>query len=1201
MRSMAIDAKSIEQGHGMTKIAEIFSEKVDRAIEEVIKVDALDDQIVIDEIREYYPTLSIQEQMLNVLEAYSDVRHGPTDKVGVWVSGFFGAGKSSFAKLLGILLGSREIGGLDAIDLFSKRVTSDKIKILLKQIREHLPTHVVIFDILKDNIAGAAQHPVTLVMYRALLRSLNYPIDIDLAELEINLEESGELEAFKKKYQELYSGRRWDEGKRRTMTAFNEASATLHAFDARTYPAADSWARTRARTDISPRKLAERALQLSKMRAQGRNVVFVVDEIGQYTARDLSRIGDLQGVIESFGQVGRGKIWLVATSQEKLEAILDIYDRDRTELARLQDRFGHKVFLSPSDIREVASHRVLAKKASVEPELRGLYQRHSGLLTHATKVAGAIELPSLEEDAFVKLYPMLPYQIDLLINVVSGLRQQVGGSQTMGGANRTIIKLAQQLLIHPRVGLASEKLGRLVTFDSVYELLSNNVATEMQQELDDIERHVKHPLAGRVAKALVLLQFAGAVYATEENIAAVLHPAIDSQSVLGEVRGAVEKLIEARKVRRTEHGLKIQSAAERTWDQERDSYRPTRGDQLRIIKDALREIWGQVPTQQPNHKLAGWKAFTAGLRIGSEVLVDGDVLFDIHLIEPDSSEGDVVEQARSATQRDPNSVSWALRITDDAMRALTERYRSERMLGRGARTRDEEALLREEGRRLQRSNEAIREDLSKVLCRGRMFFQGNDRSPAEGASIPKAEAKRVLAEALEKIFHRFSDGSVQVTRDDAEAILKTENLAGLPSCYSDLGLLRTEGSQVRLVTDQAAAKEVSDWIRLRCGEGRAPAGKDLEQYFGRPPYGWGFELIQLFVATLLRAGQVTLTSQSQRIKAALTPEARGAISKSNTAFRSTTIQIRETALDRSKLIAAAQALDERFGFSCPSLTAESMAGVLREKVCTETGRLESGRDALRELGLPGHDLMAQALSVLRSIQGSDDEGGVLSFLENVDTLAKAIPRGRVIEERLTEPVRNELDRAKSAALSVGPVLEYEFEESSNPRQALVSLRGHLERETFFDHLPEIRTATAEILEGFQQLYSTAFTQRRQAYERALEELHSAPGWSKLTAEEQEQVARPLSERASAVADPEPWRRASSVLPLAREETRAAPALLAEALAELRRITAPQAVEINIRALLNGPISSPEELEAALTAIREAVEKALAEGKPVILI
>src|SRR5207244_2479707 len=124
---------------------------------------------------------------------------------------------------------------------------------------------------------------------------------------------------------------------------------------------------------------------------------------------------------------------------------------------------------------------------------------------------------------------------------------------------------------------------------------------------------------------------------------------------------------------------------------------------------------------------------------------------------------------------------------------------------------------------------------------------------------------------------RFAAGNVQVSHGDAEAILKTESLAGLPTCYADLGVLRSEGGQARLVTDKGAAKEVFDWIQLRCAEGRAPSGKELEQHFARPPYGWSIELLQLLVATLLRVGQVTVTSQSQAIKAALTPEARSAI------------------------------------------------------------------------------------------------------------------------------------------------------------------------------------------------------------------------------------------------------------------------------------------------------------------------------------
>lgn len=1180
-----------------TKIAEIFSENIHRNIEEVIKVDALDDEVLIEEIREYHPTPSIQVQMAKVLAAYSSLHQGPTDKVGVWVSGFFGAGKSSFAKLLGVLLESRKIGAQDAIDLFSKRITSDEIKVLLHQIREHIPTHVVIFDILKDHVAGAREYPVTTVMYRALLRSLRYPIDMDLAELEINLEERGELDAFKETFAEFYPGRTWDDAKRLTMTAFNEASAVLHKLDPKTYPSADSWVKARAKADISPRKLAQRSLQLSKARAAERNVMFVVDEIGQYTARDLSRISDLQGVIESFSLIGKGKIWLVATSQEKLEAIVDIYEKDRTELARLQDRFPYKVFLHPSDIREVASHRILAKNAVAELLLRDLYQRHRGVLQSTAAVTGAVQLPTLEEDAFVRLYPVLPYQVDLLIDVVSGLRRQAGGPQTMGGANRTIIKLAQQLLIHEKAGLADAPIGRLVTFDNVYDLISTNISSEIEQEIDEIERQIEHPYAVKVAKALALLQFVDHVHKTEENLAAVLHPALDAQSVITEVRDAVERLIEARKVRRTEHGLKIQSAAERTWDEERDSRRPGPGDRNRILKEILEQLWGRG-AQAPAHQLGGWKRFTSGLRVGNETLADGDVTFEARLVDSSESPRKQVEEARAATQQDAELITWTVELTDDAERAVVERYRSERMLGRPARSKEEDALLREENRRLQDANRRLRDELEKALCRGHIFFRGNDRSPGDEARDPRSEARRVLGPALEQIFYRFKDGDVRVSTKDVEAILKSESLVGLPDCYSELRLLQTQNGQTRLVTEHGAAKEVLDWVRLRCDEGQAPAGKELEQHFRQAPYGWSLELIQLVVATLLRAGQITITAQGQQIKNALTPEARQIAN--NTRFRALTVRFRESTLDAKRLREAARALEQRFGYTCPALTAESVASALRERLATEIPRLEEAREALRELQLPGQEAITQGLDSLRVIKNGDDEDAVQAFLESADTLAKAIPRGRAIDDHITDAAKVELGRAGALVRDVGPVLEQEVDEADPARDSLAQLRDHLAKETFYEHMAGVRSAADMVLSRFQEIYDQAFAERQAAYQKALETLYHTPGWSELSETDQDEVARTLRERAEIQPHEEPWHQASSVLRLLREETLAATALLRGALEAIQSILTPQAVEVSIRELLNGPITSVEELEAALDALREAVEKALAEGRPVVL-
>ena len=294
----------------------------------------------------------------------------------------------------------------------------------------------------------------------------------------------------------------------------------------------------------TPGDLAERCKQLMGRRRPGKSLVFVVDEVGQFVARDVQKMLDLQAVVQSLGRVGRGKMWLIVTSQEKLTELVGGLDDKRVELARLMDRFPEElqVHLEPADISEVTSKRVLSKNAGAEKTLREIFTEHRGRLTGNTRLTADIRLPEMTAENFVDLYPLLPYQIDLIIQVVSGLRTQGGAGQHVGGANRTIIKLAQQLLIHPDVDLASQPIGALARIDQIYDLVSGNIASEVRGKIDDIGKKVDHPLAQPVAKAICLLQYVRSIHRTAENIAATLHPAIDADSRLAEVKAALEAL-----------------------------------------------------------------------------------------------------------------------------------------------------------------------------------------------------------------------------------------------------------------------------------------------------------------------------------------------------------------------------------------------------------------------------------------------------------------------------------------------------------------------------------------------------------------------------------------------------------------------------------------------------------------------------------
>ena len=223
-------------------------------------------------------------------------------------------------------------------------------------------------------------------------------------------------------------------------------------------------------------------------------------------------------------------------------------------------------------------------------------------------------------DAFIDLYPLLPYQIDLIIQVVSGLRTQGGASKHVGGANRTIIKLAQQLLIHPEVALGDQEIGQLARLDQIYDLVQSNIASEVRGKINQIAKQLDHPMAQPVAKVICLLQFVKSVHRTAENIAAALYPALGAPSVLEQVKEALRALEDAQLVRTGDDGYRIPTPAEDDWERTRNATSPKPSDVKRLHREVLAGFWNP----QPTYTLLDVKPFKAGLSIDGREEVKGD-------------------------------------------------------------------------------------------------------------------------------------------------------------------------------------------------------------------------------------------------------------------------------------------------------------------------------------------------------------------------------------------------------------------------------------------------------------------------------------------------------------------------------------------------------------------------------------------------
>ncbi|MCW3707545.1 BREX system P-loop protein BrxC [Burkholderia cenocepacia] len=1176
-----------------TPIKTLFANDIHRRIEEVIKVDQTDEEIIRDEINEYVVTDAIRSHYTGIFDAYSETPNKPHEGIAIWVSGFFGSGKSSFAKMLGLSVANRNVAGESAAERFAERAGDMKLSVLLKAINENIPTHAVIFDVSTDRGIRSGNQTLTEIMYGLFLQSLGYAKDLDLSELEIGLEEKGQLDRFEEEYKQLFK-KDWTAEKGKVAFALSEASRVLHSLDPDTYPMADSWVKAvKNKADITPGKLAERAGELMKRRKPGRSLMFVVDEVGQFVARDVQKMLDLQAIVQSLGVKGRGKHWVVVTSQEKLGELVSGLDDKKIELARLMDRFPLQVHLEPSDISEVTSRRVLSKNAAAQTALGKLFDGYRGRLTEHTRLTADVKLPELSREAFIDLYPLLPFQIDLIIQVVSGLRTQGGGSKHVGGANRTIIKLAQQLLINPAVNLADRRLGDLVRLDHVYDLVEGNIGSEVRAKIAAISKELNHPLSQPVAKVICLLQYVKSVHRSAENIAAALHQSVDGDSQLASVKEALQELVATHKVRQGDDGYRIPTPAEDDWERLRNGISPKPGDSHRLYSEVLSAFW----QPQPSHTLFDTKTFKAGLAIHGREVTGGDMLFQVHLAEDGKDFDALADELRTRSQQERKHVFWAIGLTDTIDRETVELFRSKEMLARKEReTRGEDtpALIAEERVRLRRHSDELRRLLRAACLSGRIYFRGNDRSPSDRAVDVSKTAAEVLGQVLPEVFDRFKEAAAKAAdvKKGTDALFTAENLQGLPSVFGSIGLLRDEKGKTVFRTESGALKEVLDRIEERANYGDTASGRYLTDEFAKEPFGWDFEVVRLLVLSLLRAGKVEATSKGQTLDTVTGVEARETFSNNNL-FRQASFRPKK-GVEFEELVKASEAFRDTFGSEVKELNAGAIVSELRKEIARNEDSVSAALATLNSQRLPGQVMLDDAIGQMKAILRGSEDNAIATFNTSHRAIKDAVKRAVELEQMLTEPRLHDLERARKAQGALWSFLSQESDIADELCTRASSLEDLLERETFFKELPSIEQHTKAIETEYSRRFDKAINARVDAYSKAFDKLVKVPGWTEIDEDQRRRIAEPFERGQKR--DPE-----GIPIPQLRADRDACEGRLRAATAELRRIIdGERVVTVSVGSYFAEGIETEEQLKAALDGIREECSRLIGAGKKIIV-
>jgi hypothetical protein len=1169
----------------MSAIGSLFANDINRKIEEVIKVDQVDADVLRAEIEEYVVTDAIKGHYVDILESYRESSLKRTEGVAIWISGFFGSGKSSFAKNLGLAVENRDIVGSPAAELFAGRIADERLKVVLRTVNEKMPTHAVIFDVSTDRGIRTGNQMLTEIMYGLFLTSLGYAKDLDLAELEIGLEQDGRLTEFEETYRSIYA-------KGMLAFAIGQASKVLHTMDPGTFPAADSWAKTRARADITPGLFAERVSKLMDRRKPGRSLMFVVDEVGQFVARDVQKMLDLQAIVQQLGVKGRGRHWIAVTSQEKLNELVGGLDDKRIELARLMDRFPVQVHLEPSDISEVTSRRVLAKNAAAQARLGEMYDAHRGRFAQATRLTADIALPELSRERFVDLYPLLPYQVELIIRVVSGLRTQGGASKHVGGANRTIIKLAQQLLINPGTAVAALPVGSLVRLDQVYDLVESNIASEIRTKIASVPARLPGvPMAHAVAKAVCLLHFVKSVHRTAENLAASLHPAVDAPDGTIAVKEALKALEDAQIVRHGEDGYRIPTPAEDDWEQNRTGVALTRAAENKLISDTLATFWTPTPT----FNLADAKLFKAGLTVDGKEVARNDLPFHV-LVAADVQEADRLSaDARVRSQSEKGTVFWVVTLSTDIRREMQEAFRSQEIIARrsrGATTADESTLLVEEKARLRRHTDQLRGYLKAACLAGAVYFRGNDRSPGGTAEVGKAVAE-VMRAVLPDVYDRFEAAAAK--RADLDkgiaALLTADNLNGLPPVFTALGLLKDENGRVVMDCDKPPLSDVLARIADRSGYGELASGRYLEEAFGQAPYGWDFDAVRLFALALLRAGRIEGLHRSQTVDNAGGVPAKE-VFQNNPFFRGATFRPKK-GVDFEEIVNAAENYRTTFGREIQDLTDHKVAAEIRSAIEGCEDRVASVVATLRGSSLPGREAMEAAADLMKAVRRGTNERTILDFNSGHADLKEAVRKAGEVEKLVGPAEVAKIAAARDVIRWRWPVLQEEQDLSDATRADGALLLDLLERETFYREIAQIAIVSGRIGAEYDRRYKQALERRVSAYQDALDRLARRPEWAELSDAQQDAV----TERLRRGADPT---QNNQTLQHLRSETEACEGRLGAAAARMHELLeGDRLATLRISEFFQDGIETVEQLDQTLDVIRDEVSRLIGAGKKVM--
>ncbi|QFZ53329.1 BREX system P-loop protein BrxC [Oceanihabitans sp. IOP_32] len=498
-------------------IKDFFEKDINRSIETVIKADDRDH--IATEVTEYVITDEIAKKIRDFFQAYNDYAGAN----GVWISGFFGSGKSHLLKMISYVLENKQYDGYHSGELFAEKVDDDAMLKADILNATRIPSESVLFNIDQQAQITSKEdaNAILAVFYKVFYDHLGYyGFQPHVAEFEMWLDSKGKYEAFKAEYEKV-NGITWEvdrleyfvvEVKDILASIFNESpdkyENILDELEDRNKQSIEDFCnRVKSYIDTKPK---------------GFRLNFFVDEVGQYISDNTKLMLNLQTIAETLATKTKGNSWILVTSQEDMETVVgDMNKSQQNDFSRIQARFKIKIPLTSANVDEVIEKRLLHKKDTYQKQLEKAHKTNAAHLQSLLSFSEAgVQFKGFKSDKdFANKFPFAPYQFDLFqqCRIALSNHNAFQGKHASVG-ERSMLGVFQQVI----QAIEKRDENALVSFDLMFQGIRNELRGDIQQSLQLGERQLNDPFEIKVLKTLFLVKYFNSFKTTKRNISVLL-------------------------------------------------------------------------------------------------------------------------------------------------------------------------------------------------------------------------------------------------------------------------------------------------------------------------------------------------------------------------------------------------------------------------------------------------------------------------------------------------------------------------------------------------------------------------------------------------------------------------------------------------------------------------------------------------------